>query len=599
MQHASGVIVLVIVGSSSGRSGDGWTWFSGDAFSDVLQRTTEGFNADGFAYARDDLGIQSRKFFDAIKRLIGTDDHDLAIGEFWPAQQFLKHRKSIHAWHHDVEQHELRLDGADGDDGVDAVNSLVDGCVRQVSLGNFPQQQHDIRVIVSDQHIELIAHRLALRADGHHVRHVERAAEFAEIAWFDSEVAARKAVGLQMTTNNPTIDRGAANVATLGDFAEAKVIVWRGGHGNSGVTWILYQCPHPRQAGWFQVLRVAQGGQPCRTMRILIVRLGAFGDILHTLPLAADLVRVGHTVSWLCEDRWASVLEGSSAIARIHRLPRKVLRTGSLSARVGAIVTLARELRTADYDVVIDAQGLAKSALAVWLSGASVRLGHGAPRAREGAGLILHRRCFSLSVHVIDQQRDLGKLLGCDPYGPWVFPLPAWQVERHWAATWLAESSVRRPWMLNVGAGWPSKVWPEERQIGFVRALAELGIAVVVVWGSAPERAIAERIIDAADHGVLAPPTNVPQLAGLLSHAAVVISGDTGPLHLALALGVSAVGLFGPVPAERNGPRGRGYRTLQAPGTAWERRDVAKGAMGEIRVDAVIAAADEAISDQR
>ena len=153
--------------------------------------------------------------------------------------------------------------------------------------------------------------------------------------------------------------------------------------------------------------------------------------------------------------------------------------------------------------------------------------------------------------------------------------------------------------MLNVGAGWPSKVWPEERQIGFLRALAECGTPVLLVWGSAAERAVAERIIDAADYGVLAPPTTLPQLAGLLAQARVVVSGDTGPLHLALALGVPAVGLFGPVPAERNGPRGQGYRTLQAPGAAWERKDVAKGAMGDIGVEAVVAAAEEAIKDKR
>ena len=334
-------------------------------------------------------------------------------------------------------------------------------------------------------------------------------------------------------------------------------------------------------------------------MRILIVRLGAFGDILHTLPLAADLVRAGHEVSWLCEDRWASVLEGSPAISGIYRLARKELRTGTLLARIRVLANLTRELRAADFDVVIDAQGLAKSALAAWFSGAAVRLGHGAPRAREGAWLPLHRRCASSAVHVIDQQRDLGKLLGLNQQGPWVFPLPAWLAERQWAAAWLADAGLSRPWMLNVGAGWPSKVWPEERQIGFLRALAECGTPVLLVWGSAAERAVAERIIDAADYGVLAPPTTLPQLAGLLAQARVVVSGDTGPLHLALALGVPAVGLFGPVPAERNGPRGQGYRTLQAPGAAWERKDVAKGAMGDIGVKAVVAAAEEAIKDKR
>ncbi len=342
------------------------------------------------------------------------------------------------------------------------------------------------------------------------------------------------------------------------------------------------------------MLRVAQVRQRCRTMRILIVRLGAFGDILHTLPMAADLASAGHHLAWLCEDRWAAVLDGSAVITTIHRLPRKLLRTGPLAARVQALAALSRELRVGAYDVVVDAQGLAKSALAAWLSGATLRVGHDRPRAREGAWLVPQRRVSSSAVHVIDQQRDLGRALGTTPTTPWLFPIPAWCKERQWAADWLVEVRLTRPWMLNVGAGWPSKVWPEIRQIGFVRAAAERGLPLVLVWGSPGERLIAERIIEAADYGVLAPPTTLPQLGGLLAQAAVVISGDTGPLHMALAVGVPAVGLFGPVPAERNGPRGWGYRTLQAPGAAWERRDVDKGAMEQISVAAVMAAATAA-----
>lgn len=326
-------------------------------------------------------------------------------------------------------------------------------------------------------------------------------------------------------------------------------------------------------------------------MRVLIVRLGAFGDILHTLPLAADLAAAGHRVSWLCEDRWACVLEGSPVVERIHRLPRKLLRSAPLHRRAVAVAALAGELRAAAYDAVVDAQGLAKSAIAAFASGAPLRIGHARPRAREGSDLVSQRRIASREVHVIDQQRDLGRLLGLAPSGPWSFPLPVWSAERAWAAAWLTDSRLVRPVALNVGAGWPTKVWPVERQVAFARLLRARGIPLLVVWGSPAEKAVAEKIVDGSDHGLLAPPTTIPQLAGLLSHAAVVVSGDTGPLHLALALGIPAVGLFGPVPAERNGPRGRGYRTLQAPGAAWERKDVSKVDMGAIGEQAVVEAA--------
>ena len=359
----------------------------------------------------------------------------------------------------------------------------------------------------------------------------------------------------------------------------------------------LYQGARTRQALQRFGLRRPSGLQPWPPMRVLLVRLGAFGDILHTLPLAADLVAAGHRVGWLCEDRWAPVLEGSSAVAQIHRLPRKILRTGSLAARFEAIRTTVADLRQGHYDVVIDAQGLAKSAAWTLASDCLLRLGHARPRAREGSWLASHRRQPLRSVHVIDQQRDLGRLLGLTPVGAWQFPLPPWVHERAWAAGWLAEQRTTRPWMLNVGAGWPTKVWPQERQIEFATNLRARGIPLVLVWGSPAERSVAETVLDAADHGSLAPATTIPQLAGLLAHAAVVVSGDTGPLHLALALGIPAVGLFGPVPAERNGPCGAGYRTLQAPGAAWERRDLSKVDMAAIQAAQVIAAAEGALQD--
>ena len=330
-------------------------------------------------------------------------------------------------------------------------------------------------------------------------------------------------------------------------------------------------------------------------MRLLIVRLGAFGDILHTLPLAADLAAAGHTCGWLCEDRWAAVLDGSPVVERIHRLPRRLLRDRGASwlVRVAALRDLLRELRQAGYDGVIDAQGLAKSALLARAVGAPLMIGHGLPRSRELAWLFADRRVRSPAVHVIDQQRDLARAVGLVPVGPWRFPLPAWTAARQVVEAWLAESGLVRPWMLNVGAGWPTKVWPEEQQRAFLVEARKAGVPVVVVWGSPAERTVAERVVADAGHGRLAPPTDLPQLCCLLARAAVVISGDTGPLHAALAVGVPTIGLFGPVPQERNGPRGERHRNFQAPGAAWERRDVSKVDMGAIRADEVFRTAAE------
>jgi heptosyltransferase I len=331
-------------------------------------------------------------------------------------------------------------------------------------------------------------------------------------------------------------------------------------------------------------------------MRVLIVRLGAFGDIIHTLPLAADLHRAGHRLGWVCEDRWACVLKQNPVIDRVHELPRKALRdsTKGFAQRWLLLRRLMRDVRSGGYDVVIDAQGLGKSAIVAGWSGVKKRIGHAPPRSREVSWLVSRTRVTPQAVHVIDQQRALGlPLLGQGVRGGWQFPLPTWDSERAWARAWLSSRHISADpahgaVMLNVGAGWPTKVWPPERQIAFARLCQAQSLPLVLVWGSPAERIMAETIVKEAHYGIMAPPTTIPQLAGILAQARVLVSGDTGPLHLCTALGRPAVGLFGPVPSARNGPRGRGYRTLQAPGAAWERKDVSKVNMGALSAESVL-----------
>ncbi|MFW5750274.1 MAG: glycosyltransferase family 9 protein [Planctomycetota bacterium] len=327
-------------------------------------------------------------------------------------------------------------------------------------------------------------------------------------------------------------------------------------------------------------------------MRVLLVRLGAFGDIVHTLPLAADLHAAGHHVGWVCEDRWAALLRDNPVIDRLHLLPRGRWRRDAspLAQRRRDLRQLRRELRNAGYQAAIDAQGLAKSAALLLASAAPRRVGHQAGRARELSWLATRHRSPALASHVIDQQRALALALGTVARGGWRFPLPAWGEERARINAWLTSHDLVRPWTLNVGAGWPTKVWPHAHQRAFASACTAAGTPLVLAWGSPSERATAEEV--AADTGaILAPATSIGELGALLAASAVVVSGDTGPLHLALALGTPTVGLFGPVPGSRNGPRGLSHRVLQAPGASWERRDVTRVDMGAISPAVVLEAA--------
>ncbi len=337
-------------------------------------------------------------------------------------------------------------------------------------------------------------------------------------------------------------------------------------------------------------------------MRVLIVRLGAFGDIIHTLPLAADLHRLGARIDWVCDEPWRILLEDNPVIDRCFTVPRKQWKNkiniinGSMFAYLRQ---LRRQLKARDYDFGIDAQGRAKSTIANCLSGARIRVSHAWPVAQEGSYFFSHRRAPSSAEHIVDKMRALSLPIVGDQHlkGPDVFPLPAWASERAWAGDYCSEHGLQDFWIWNLGGTWPTKLWPLDKQAAFLSLLSDAGHQVVVTWGPGWEEAHAQQLIEQEPRAHMAPPTTLPQLAALIAQSQIFVSGDTGPLHLARALEVPAVGLFGPVPATRNGPRGLGYRNIQAPGALWERKDLTKVHMERISPKQVYRVALEAISE--
>ena len=328
---------------------------------------------------------------------------------------------------------------------------------------------------------------------------------------------------------------------------------------------------------------------PAARCHVCLIRLGAMGDIIHTLPLAADLTAAGHRLTWLCEDRWQVLLDGNPAVDAIITVPRRRWQREQVPwpQQWREYHSLIRALQRQRFDWVIDAQSLLKSAIPCLFSGCRQRIGHARPRAREGAWLAHRYHCPVVAEHVIDQQRALGLPILGRADGDWRFPLPAWHEEQQRMDQWLADQGLAQPWGLNVGAGWPTKVWPEARLVACCQLLADAGQAALLLWGSPAEGELARRIQRQVPQTRLAPPTSIPELAALLHRCRVLISGDTGPLHLARALGTPALGLFGPVPAGRNGVRGPRWSNLQAPGKAWERRDARLVDMGAITAEQV------------
>ena len=327
---------------------------------------------------------------------------------------------------------------------------------------------------------------------------------------------------------------------------------------------------------------------------IVIVKLSSIGDVLHGVPAAVALKRAfpDARIGWAVEGRAADVLAGHPAIDHLFRLPRGWLKSPQ------AVLAFWKQLRWFDADVAIDLQGLLKSGVASVLSAAGCRIGPARPASREAAWLAYTHPVMPVSTHVVDRHCEMLAPLGVQVTADG-FDMPRWPVARLRMENWVSGLRLSAPpVILNPGAGWASKRWPAERFAAVARALVRQGgQPAIVVWAGGEERQAAERIVaDAHGAAILAPQTTLQDLGELCRLSRLFISGDTGPLHLAAAVGTPCVGLFGPVPADRNGPYGRQHACVEPPESmrpAWEDRKTDTLAMTGIDVDRVVAAAEQ------
>jgi heptosyltransferase I len=285
-------------------------------------------------------------------------------------------------------------------------------------------------------------------------------------------------------------------------------------------------------------------------LRALLVRLSSIGDVVHTLPALAALHRHGWEADWLVEPPSRVLLDLNPLLVQVLAAPsRKALGLGK------AMATL-RGLRSRRYDVALDFQGLWKSAAWARLSGARRVIGWEKGSRREpSSGLLVGERIEGAGGgHVIDKNLALLRPLGIDAVGLREFPLPlsADAVARVDAG--LAALGAGEIALLNPGGGWASKLWAAERYGELAKGLRALGLRPVVSWGPG-EEALADRVVAAsggAAHRSF--PTTLLDYVEMARRARLVVAADTGPLHLACAVGAPVVALFGPTDPARNGP---------------------------------------------
>jgi lipopolysaccharide heptosyltransferase I len=279
----------------------------------------------------------------------------------------------------------------------------------------------------------------------------------------------------------------------------------------------------------------------------LLVRLGSLGDVIHAIPAAAALRAHAPDarVDWLVDPRYADVVRMVRGVDRAIPInPR-----GPKSQVLATISALRRER----YDAAFDAQGLIKSAVLTRLAGARRIVGLPAAHLREPLARWLYSEAPGLggATHVIQKALALVATVGARAAAP-MFPL---DIPSSGAAAEVSSRHASGFALLNPGGAWPNKQWPALRFGALAaRVKADHGLTSVVIWGPA-ERTLAEQVV-AASRGAadVSPPTGITDLFGLAKAARIVVSGDTGPLHIACAVGAPVVALFGPTIAERNGP---------------------------------------------
>lgn len=336
-----------------------------------------------------------------------------------------------------------------------------------------------------------------------------------------------------------------------------------------------------------------------QTSRILISRLSAIGDCVLTTPMLCalrDYFPKAH-IAWVTERGPATLLDGHPAIDELVVVSKRWMKSPT------EVSKLRSKLRAGCFDIAIDPQGLTKSSLISWLSGAKRRLGFCKPRGRELSRWLNTELVTPTREHLVDAQLELLKPLGIE--SPQVrFDLPVNSDIERKVDTMIHAAHMGCDFVaLNPGAGWDSKLWSAYRYGRVARCLGERHqVPSFVLWSGERERVWAEQIVACSGgRAVLAPATTLPELASVLRRARLFVGSDTGPLHIAAAVGTPCVGLFGSTRPQDSGAYGPQHIHVQKTfqdGSSRARRRAENDAMMEIDVDGVVEACEKQLDGE-
>ena len=349
--------------------------------------------------------------------------------------------------------------------------------------------------------------------------------------------------------------------------------------------------------------------------RLLIVRLGSMGDIIHTLP-AVTALRAAFpeaTIGWIIEERWAELLctlptprSGPRSpqrplVDRIHTVNTMRWRSAPFSNNTWEQMAAGlSELRAVHCEVAADFQGAARSALLARWSGAPVIYGVRQPRENI-ASMFYTRQISAQGTHIVEQNFSLAEALAGVPLSMPSVEFPHDAASEKDADKRLLDHDIHRFAIVNPGAGWGAKQWPAERY-GYVakRLFEEEGLKSLVNFGPG-EQDLVHAVEGASGGAAEGLSCSLTQLIAMTRRADLFIGGDTGPMHLAAALGIPVVALFGPTNPARNGPFGTRNIVLRSPSspTSHARNSQPDAGLLQITSDQVVAAARKVLRSHR
>jgi heptosyltransferase I len=348
--------------------------------------------------------------------------------------------------------------------------------------------------------------------------------------------------------------------------------------------------------------------------RLLIVRLGSMGDVIHTLPAVIGLRNSfpDAQLGWVIEERWTELLCTLSTprsgprspqrplVDRIHSVDTRKWRSALSSAQTWEqIAASLSELRAAKYQIAVDLQGAVRSALVASWSGAPLIYGAAQPW-ESVASMFYTRKVITSGTHVVEQNLSIADAIigAAATTAPIEFPCDVaaeQECERNLRARGLQDFVL-----VNPGAGWGAKQWPVERYGAVAKRLSECGLRSLVNYGPG-EHDLAYAVEASSGGAAQAISPSITQLISLTRRACLFIGGDTGPMHLAAALRIPEVAIFGPTNPARNGPHGTRSIVLRSPSssTSHRRRSRPDEGLLEITPEQVVNAAHELLGKCR